>query len=88
VPESDVLFDWGLEMMDQATSRSRERERLAAYRDGLLIALLASRGRRLRSMSLLRVGRELIQRDGRFRVELTFDQVKTTSPTASTCRTP
>ena len=40
VPDSDVLFDWGIEMMNQATSRAREGERLAAYRDGLLIALL------------------------------------------------
>jgi site-specific recombinase XerD len=79
VPESDVLFDWGIEMMDQATSVEGEGT-AGAYRDGLLIALLASRGRRLRSMSLLRVGRELIQRDGRFRIELTLDQVKTDKP--------
>lgn len=80
VPESDVLFDWGLEMMDKAPERLGERERLAAYRDGLLIAMLASRGRRLRSMGLLRTGYELIHRDGRFRIELTPDQVKTNKP--------
>jgi integrase len=31
-------------------------------------------------MALLRVGRELVQRDGRFRIELTPDQVKTGKP--------
>ena len=80
VPDSRVLFVWGLRMMDDAATRSRARERLAAYRDGLMIAMFAARGRRLRSMALLRVGHELVQRDGRFRVELKPDQVKTGKP--------
>ncbi|MFC7477905.1 tyrosine-type recombinase/integrase [Dankookia sp. GCM10030260] len=80
VPDADVLFAWGLEMMDEAAARPREPGPLTAYRDGLLIALFAARGRRLRSMALLRVGRELVQRGGRFRVELTPDQVKTDKP--------
>jgi hypothetical protein len=80
VPDSGVLFAWGLRMMDEAATRLTERERLTAYRDGLLIAMLAARGRRLRSMALLRVGRELVHRNGRFRIELAPDQVKTGKP--------
>ena len=77
VPDSFVLFAWALAMMDQASSNVMVRRRLTDYRDGLLLAMLASRGRRLRSMSLLRGGREVIERDAHFRVELTPDQVKT-----------
>ena len=80
VPDVDVLFAWGLEMMDQAASRSRRSEQLAAYRDGLLITVLAARGRRLRSMALMRAGSELVRRDGRFRVEFSADQIKTNRP--------
>lgn len=77
VPDSGVLFDWALEMMDGAASAATPDARLAAYRDGLLLAMLAARGRRLRSMALLRVGRELIHRDERYRIELAPEQVKT-----------
>jgi hypothetical protein len=73
VPDSGVLFQWAVDMMDTAPS-PRE------YRDGLLLALLAARGRRLRSMALLRVGQELIWRGERYRIELTPEQVKTNKP--------
>ena len=39
--------------------------------------MFAARGRRLRSMALLRVGHELISRGERYRIELTPAQVKT-----------
>ena len=77
VPHSDVLFHWGLDMMDAAAAQPLKSAHLTAYRDGLLIALFAARGRRLRSMSLLRIGRELLRPDQVFRIELTPDQVKT-----------
>jgi hypothetical protein len=73
VPDSGVLFQWAVDMMDTAPS-PRE------YRDGLLLALLAARGRRLRSMALLRPGQELIWRGERYRIELTPEQVKTNKP--------
>jgi integrase len=73
VPDSGVLFQWAVDMMDTAPS-PRE------YRDGLLLALLAARGRRLRSMALLRVDHELIWRGERYRIELTPEQVKTNKP--------
>jgi hypothetical protein len=79
VPDVRVLFAWGLQMMDEAAPPLGRHWRIS-YRDGLLIALFAARGRRLRSMALLGVGHELIERDGRFRIELTPDQVKIPKP--------
>ena len=73
VPDSGILFQWALDIMDAATTA-------AAYQNGLLLALLASRGRRLRSMALLRVGHELIRHGEHYRIELTADQVKTGKP--------
>jgi hypothetical protein len=77
VPHSDVLFAWGLDMMDDAASQSLKSAHLTAYRDGLLIAVFAARGRRLRSMSLLRVDQELRRYEHLFRIQLTPGQVKT-----------
>ncbi len=76
VPDATVLFRWGINMMRRAKLDASHREGMVAYRDGLLIAILASRGRRLRSMSLLRIGHEFIQRNGTYRVELEPHQVK------------
>lgn len=80
VPDSAVLFNWALRMMDKAKAEPSRYGRLAAYRDGLLLALFASRGRRLRSMALLRPGQELVCHDGHYRIELAPDQVKTDKP--------
>jgi len=78
VPACESLLDWGLDMMQQA--RGRQLERLVAYRDGLLIAILALRGRRRRSVAAFRVDHE-IRRDGAiYRVDLAADQVKTAKP--------
>ena len=76
VPDSGVLFDWGLKMMDTAQAAGTGARQLAAYLDGLLIAMFASRGRRLRSMTLLRV-QQMPRRELCYRIELTPDQVKT-----------
>ena len=77
VPDSGVLYQWGLDMMDGADPVSAPRTWLTTYRDGLLIAMLASRGRRRRSMHLLRIGKELIQNGSCHRIELTPQQEKT-----------
>ena len=74
VPDGQVLADWGFAMMEEATARpeaARETNDLAAYRDGLLIALFSLCGRRLRSMTLLRPGHELRWTGVCFRIELT-----------------
>ena len=77
VPDAGVLFAWGLKMMESAEAAGGATTHLFAYRDGLLIAILASRGRRLRSMTRLRVGRELLEGGRCYRVELKPEQVKT-----------
>ncbi|APT60379.1 hypothetical protein RGI145_23840 (plasmid) [Roseomonas gilardii] len=80
VPDGQVILDWGVTMMRQARARLErggDRNALTAYRDGLLIVLLALCGRRLRSVSLLRPGHELRQVGECFRVEFTPAQTKT-----------
>ena len=64
------MFDWAVGMMDNAASP-------VAFRNGLLLSLLAARGRHLRSMTLIRVGEELVLRSERYRIELKPWQVKT-----------
>jgi hypothetical protein len=52
--------------------------KLLTYRNGLLLALLATWGRRLRPTAALRSGHELVlKEDGHYRIELTADLVKT-----------
>jgi len=77
VPDAGVLYEWGIGLMDNAQLGAARRYGLAAFRDGLLIALLAARGRRLRSMALVRVGQELTWRGDRYRLEFQPEQVKT-----------
>lgn len=82
-PDSGVAFRWAIEMMGEARARYEQRSHridLIEYRDGLLLAIFASRGRRLRSMALPRIGHELVQCNGHFRVELASHQVKTPKP--------
>ena len=76
VPDARVLFRWGLKMMDTQLAEGA-RANPVAFRDGLLIALLAARGRRLRSMAELRVRREMVRQEVTYRIELGPDQTKT-----------
>lgn len=77
VPDANVLFEWGLALMDGAEAEPVPNLRLTRYRDGLLIAMLAARARRIRSVHLLRIDRELTKSGGRYRIELSRDQTKT-----------
>ena len=76
VPDARVLFRWGRKMMD-AQLAAGARGNPVAFRDGLLIAMLAARGRRLRSMAELRTQCELIRQQLTYRIELGPDQTKT-----------
>lgn len=80
VPDSAVAFRWGIDLMAEADTASWPSQALARYRDGLMIALFAARGRRLRSTALIRVGKELQFRDGQFYVQFEPEQVKTGRP--------
>ena len=77
IPDAKVLFQWGLKLMDSTKLEDPRRHGLVQFRDGLLIAMLAARGRRLRSMALLRLGQEFIRCGNGYRVELQPSQVKT-----------
>lgn len=82
VPDSRVLFKWALGIMDTADVAATPYERCRDFRDGLLLAILASRARRLRAMHGVSVGRQLVWRGGMFRIELEADLVKTKRPDA------
>ena len=76
VPDARVLFRWGTSMMD-AQRGTGAPSNPVAFRDGLLIAMLAARGRRLRSMAALGVRREIVRHEICYRIELGPDQTKT-----------
>jgi hypothetical protein len=82
VPDSDVLFNWALDIMDSADTAATPYEGCRDFRDGLLLAILASRARRLGAMHGVSVGQQLVCRGGRFRIELEADLVKTKRPDA------
>ncbi len=77
IPDSRTLFAWGFDLMDNSHRRPTDRERLCAYRDGLMITMFASRARRLRSMALLRINYEFTRDRDRYAVSLGTTQVKT-----------
>lgn len=77
IPDAKILFKWGLKLMDTARLDAPHRLGIVQFRDGLLIAMLAARGRRLRSMSLLCIGQEFVHCDAGYRIELKPAQVKT-----------
>lgn len=77
VPSSPVLFEWGCSMMELAAAQLPSRRALSAYRDGLFIAMLATRARRLRAMAGLRVGHELVRTETSYRLVLPASLVKT-----------
>ena len=77
VPDSGVLFKWALGIMDNADTAATPYERCRDFRDGLLLATLASRARRLRAMHGVSVGKQLVWRGGMFRIELEAELVKT-----------
>lgn len=71
------LLAWGVELMEGALSRS-PRRRQVQLRDGLLIAIQAFRGLRLRSVMSMALG-ERVRRDettGLWRLELEAEDVK------------
>lgn len=76
VPDARVLFRWGLKMMDAQLAAAAQGNPIA-FRDGLLIAMLAARGRRLRSMTELRVRCEMLRQEVAYRIQLGPDQTKT-----------
>ena len=76
VHHSAVLFRWGLDLMDGALRRP-PRRRQVQLRDGLLIAILAARAYRLRTVTAFRLGRHLRRDDRHWEVWLRPEDTKT-----------
>lgn len=77
VPDAAVLFAWAMRMIAEADDQPTPQRRFLDLRDGLILAMLAARARRLRAMEGLRIGRELLDRGEHFRIELGAELVKT-----------
>lgn len=83
VRHSRELRDWGLDLMRAALDLPGPCRRRVQLRDGLLIALLATRGPRLRSVTILRLGRHVVQDEaGRWSIALNEEDIKTGRPIA------
>ena len=76
VHHSAVLFQWGLDLMREALPRS-PRRRQVQLRDGLLIAILAARAYRLRTVTAFRLGQHLRRNDRHWEVWLRPEDTKT-----------
>ena len=74
------LLELGLALMDSADTLSRPDERARQYRDGLLIALLAARPLRRRSLSELQIGTHLRRVGNRYVLALPGVNTKSGQP--------
>ncbi|MXP66075.1 hypothetical protein E0493_22275 [Roseomonas sp. M0104] len=80
VRHSAELLRWGLALMQEALTLTGPRRRQVQLRDGLLIAVLASRAYRLRSVVALRLGQHLHREGDRWRVTLAAEDMKNRRP--------
>ncbi len=76
VPHPAELYRWGLELLTQADAQNRVRDRLAQYRDGLIICLLAARALRRRSFVAMQLDAHLFRGDAGWRIRFEPDDVK------------
>jgi hypothetical protein len=74
------LFDLGLGLMTGAERENSAGARAAAYRDGLIIALLAARPLRLRNLAGLALDRTLVSRGSQWWIEFPASDTKTKEP--------
>jgi integrase/recombinase XerD len=79
LPPITEVIEQGNRMMERAEEPGALSElgRAALYRDGLLIAFLAYHPLRLRNVSSLRIGHDLIVQDDRFVVQIDASETKT-----------
>jgi integrase/recombinase XerD len=80
---SDRLYALGIELMDGAIADAPECGRpknAIQYRDGLMIALLALIPLRRRTLTALRIGRQLIRTGGRWQLDIPAADTKTRRP--------
>jgi hypothetical protein len=58
-----LLYRWGIQLMEQALQMNNPIIRAIKYRNGLLIAVLAARAPRLRSLAAIRIGIQLVRHE-------------------------
>ena len=76
--EAHELFELGLSLMTKAnTAGFSPRKSAVLFRDGLIIALLSCRPMRLKNLTELAIGRDLVQSEGIWTIVLTPSQTKT-----------
>ena len=71
------LFAWGLRLLREAPAIGSARARRLQMRDGLLIALLAPRAKRLRALCAIRIGLQLVCDAGTWWFKLRPEDMKT-----------
>ena len=76
VPHPSELYRWGLELLTQADEQKRPRDRLAQYRDGLIICLLAARAPRRRSFDLMQLDVHFFRGETGWRFKFEPEDVK------------
>jgi integrase len=74
------LFGLGLDLMAGAETEATPLRRFKIYRDGLMIALLASRPLRLRNLTGLILGRTLVRRGEVWWIQIPAAETKTRAP--------
>ena len=79
VQSSESLWAFGRRLMREATRGevSRPSFRSVAFRDGLIIALLASRPIRLSNLASMRIGRNLLHTSKGYRIQFSREETKT-----------
>ena len=76
----EELFGLGLDLMARAETETTPLRGFKAYRDGLMIALLANRPLRLRNLTSLLLGRTLVRRGEVWWIQIPAAETKTKAP--------
>jgi site-specific recombinase XerD len=76
VPDSAVLYRWGLRLTSEAQHERAGPMRMTSYRDGVIIALLAARPVRVRTLAGLTIGQQLIHASSGWRLVLEPEDMK------------
>jgi integrase/recombinase XerD len=80
IVHSERLLDLGLDLMTRAENETTTLRRYKTYRDGLLIAALASRQLRLRNLTGLILGQTLVRQGDGWWIRIPAAETKTKDP--------
>ena len=78
--DSKRLFDAGLALMVEAEARKKPVPRAGSFRDGLMLAMLASRPVRRANLAMMTIGRHLTQYGGAWWLEFAANETKNRKP--------